>query len=148
MESGMVEFQKRGMVERDLLGTWWVPKFSERQYESDSSTARTRKHRSPERNGNVPETDQITETETETETPPPLAGPPRKRGTRIPDEFPVDADMRQWVESECPKVDWRFETGAFVDHWKSTSRANAVKLDWVRAWRNWMREAQRRTRGR
>ncbi len=69
VESGMVEFQRRGMVELDLLGCWSVPKFGERQYESDNSTVRTRKHRSREPDGNVPwnvsGTDQKTETETE-----------------------------------------------------------------------------------
>lgn len=62
----------------------------------------------------------------------------RKRGTRIPDEFVVDDEMREWVERRCPRTNWRHHTERFVNHWKSESRASAVKLDWVKAWRNWM----------
>ncbi len=72
---------------------------------------------------------------------------PRKRGTRIPDEFEVTAEMQAWVEQDCPAVNWRFESAAFVDWAKSATGAKAVKVDWVRAWRNWMREQQRRSKG-
>ncbi len=67
---------KLGLVV-DEDGTWVVPKFAERQYESDNVTARTAKHRSKERNGNDVGTFQprsqehvrnTPETETETET--------------------------------------------------------------------------------
>lgn len=70
VDGAMVEFMKRGMVEQDLLGVWNVPRFLERQYESDSSTTRTRKHRSPEHDGNVPRTPEGTHQRTETETEP------------------------------------------------------------------------------
>lgn len=141
-----------GMIRWDaMVGTWYVPAWHDRQYETDDTTQRTRKHRSNEDGRNVPTssvgTSPETEAETDTETPPPSVGPP-KRGTRIPDEFEVTADMQDWVAANCPHVNWSFESGAFVDHWKSSSRPNAVKRDWVRAWRNWMREAQRRTGGR
>ena len=62
----------------------------------------------------------------------------RKRGTRIPDEFVVTDEMREWVERRCPRTNWRHHTERFVNHWKAESRANAVKLDWNKAWRNWM----------
>ncbi len=92
VDAGMTELQKRGCVERDILGCWTVPKFQERQYESDNSTKRTRKHRSGNGDGNVPGTDQKTETETE-----PLSG-----DASAPD--PLVGDI----------------VGAFVDDWRVT----------------------------
>lgn len=66
-----------------------------------------------------------------------------KRGTRIPEHFPVDADMVEWARSECPLVDGKYETAQFCDYWASKTGANAVKLDWNRTWKTWMRKAQR-----
>ena len=33
------------------------------------------------------------------------------------------------------------ETDKFIDHFRSASGANARKVDWPAAWRNWMRRA-------
>lgn len=44
--AGLAEFEKRHMVAEDTeRGCWVVIHFGDRQYESDTSTARTRKHR-------------------------------------------------------------------------------------------------------
>lgn len=64
------------------------------------------------------------------------------RGTRIPDEFLVTADMQAWVETRCATVNWRQQTERFVNYWKSKSGRDAVKLDWERTWRNWMLKEQ------
>lgn len=66
-----------------------------------------------------------------------------KRGTRIPEPFPVDADMVEWAHSECPLVDGKYETAQFCDYWAAKTGTNAVKLDWSRTWKTWMRKAQR-----
>lgn len=43
----MPVFATKGMIERDHeLDAWWVPKFNTRQYESDNSTERVKRHRS------------------------------------------------------------------------------------------------------
>lgn len=65
------------------------------------------------------------------------------RGTRIPDEFTVSDEMVVWVQAECPSVNWRVETEAFVDWAKSCTSRAAIKTDWGRAWKNWMRRAQK-----
>jgi len=36
------------------------------------------------------------------------------------------------------------ETDKFRDHWHAASGRNATKLDWDRAWRNWLRNAAER----
>ena len=62
-------FEKSGMIERDAnLGCWQVVNFAERQYESDTSTVRTRKHRSMKQARNVSTAHDGTAPETETES--------------------------------------------------------------------------------
>lgn len=66
---------------------------------------------------------------------------PRKRGTRIPDDFTVTPEMTKWAQQHVPQLAGKRETEKFVDHWHAASGQNAVKRDWVAAWRNWMRNA-------
>ncbi len=68
---------------------------------------------------------------------------PRKRGTRIPEPFLLTAEMRRWGADEVPGLDLDQHTREFVDHWRAASGQNAVKVDWVATWRNWMRKAHR-----
>jgi hypothetical protein len=67
-----------------------------------------------------------------------------KRGTRIPDNFTVTEEMRAWAREHVPYLAGAGETEKFVDYWRSRAGAAAVKLDWVAAWRNWMRNAAER----
>lgn len=62
----------------------------------------------------------------------------RTRGTRIPEEFIVTPEMIEWVELECPRLNWRTHTQRFVNYWKATPGQKGVKLDWERTWQNWM----------
>ncbi len=65
---------------------------------------------------------------------------PQQRGTRIPDDFSVpDHDVAWAIEYEGFDIETlRRETDNFVDYWQSASQ-RAVKCDWVKAWRVWMR---------
>jgi hypothetical protein len=76
---------------------------------------------------------------------PSLPRPDRKLGTRLPDDFPVTADMREWFASNCPHVDGRREHAKFGDYWRSKPGKEGRKLDWVMTWRNWMRTAEERS---
>lgn len=86
-------------------------------------------------------------------TPEPLfPGPPtslpaqrdRRQGTRMPDPFPVTAEMVTWVREKCPHVDGKRETERFEDHWRGKPGKEGRKVDWVATWRNWMRTAEDR----
>jgi hypothetical protein len=65
------------------------------------------------------------------------------RGSRIPDDFAVAAEMVQWARENTPDVDGREETQAFMDYWRAKPGKDGVKTDWVATWRNWMRKAQK-----
>jgi len=121
--TGMNELEDRGMVERDELGRWVVPRFRDRQYESDTSTERTRRHRSRERGRNVPTsadgTDFGTAPETETESP------------------PSGGDARAPFEAEFEEV-WYFwprkldKAGALVQY-QARRRAGRTQAELMRA---------------
>ena len=74
---------------------------------------------------------------------------PKRRGTRIPDDFAVTSEMAAWAAQNVPLVDTASETDRFRDYWAGVSGQRGTKLDWVATWRNWMRRADDdRTRGR
>lgn len=75
------------------------------------------------------------------------AKPKNKRGTRIPEDFRVTPEMVTWARNRCPQVDGRTQTEKFINHWTSASGRTAVKLDWNRAWMNWMLTDAERTGG-
>lgn len=67
--------------------------------------------------------------------------PRQKRGSRLPEDFTVDGDMREWARGNCPDLDIARETQKFKNYWASCSGSKAVKLDWKATWRNWMLNA-------
>jgi hypothetical protein len=66
---------------------------------------------------------------------------PRKRGTRIPDDFTVTTEMVTWARERVPGVDGKTETEKFVNFWRAKTGKDATKLDWPATWRNWMLNA-------
>lgn len=67
---------------------------------------------------------------------------PRKRATRIPDDFTVTPEMRHWATSKTPDVDLGTETEKFINYWTAKSGKDATKLDWAATWRNWVLNAK------
>ena len=83
--------------------------------------------------------------------PEPAAEPPvvpRKRGTRIPEDFNtkkwITQDLAAWARTRAPHVDHRLETEKFVNYWEAKAGKDATKLDWVKTWQNWMLTAEER----
>lgn len=68
-----------------------------------------------------------------------------KRGTRIPEDFTVSAEMVAWAREKTPTVDGRRETEKFINYWQAASGQKAVKRDWPATWRNWMLTAAERS---
>ena len=69
----------------------------------------------------------------------------RRRGTRIAADFTVTPDMVAWARERVAHVDGRTETEKFTNHFRSKAGRDAVKLDWVLTWKNWMLTAAERT---
>lgn len=63
--------------------------------------------------------------------------------TLIPPGFSVTEEMKLWAmkpENGFTVHEVATETPAFVDHWAANG---GKKLDWVAAWRNWMRNSRK-----
>lgn len=69
---------------------------------------------------------------------------PRKRGTRIPDDFTITDDMRTWAAENVPTLNLAQATVEFLDYWRGVPGAKGTKLDWPATWRNRMREIHQR----
>lgn len=68
-------------------------------------------------------------------------GRPRKRGTRLPDDWqPGEAEVRY---ARDHGLDPGRVAEKFKNHWRSAAGKGAVKLDWSATWRNWcLRDAE------
>jgi len=75
----------------------------------------------------------------------PLEEPSEKKstkGSRISPEWWPSEALLEWAAKEIPLIDALGETPNFVDWWVSAAGAKAVKLDWDRTWKVWMRKQQ------
>lgn len=124
--------------------------WSKRQKRSDDVTPRVNKHRASNDFETLQETPDETLQETlprvrvenrgeqnrEEESPPtPLRG---KRGVRLPDEFPISDEMRQWAATETPGLDIEYHHKQFCRYWWGESGQHATKANWVSTWEKWM----------
>ena len=64
------------------------------------------------------------------------------RGTRVPDSFSINKEMRDWASTEVPLVDIDKKLPEFIDYWTGVAGAKGVKRDWLSTWRNGMRKQQ------
>lgn len=63
---------------------------------------------------------------------------PKDRGTRLPNDFVIPKDWRDWVKTahglQDGQIDW-LATG-FVRYWTGPDARNPMKKDWLRTWQN------------
>lgn len=64
---------------------------------------------------------------------------PKKQSTRVPDPFPVTAELIAWADREIPGFNWKKESAKFLDYWRGVPGVKGRKEDWPATWRNWMR---------
>ncbi|WP_429046754.1 helix-turn-helix domain-containing protein [Aeromonas veronii] len=66
-----------------------------------------------------------------------------RRGTRLPNDWGLPAEWGRWAmqETGLPKERVLLEAATFADYWQALPGAKAVKLDWEKTWRNWIRRA-------
>jgi hypothetical protein len=69
----------------------------------------------------------------------PSASSPTKRGTRLPSDFVITDEMKDWAVKKGMTGSYvlpRHEQ--FMNHWPAQAGKAGVKLDWVLTWKNWM----------
>lgn len=76
--------------------------------------------------------------------PMPIVKPKRLRsqGSRLPDDFELPEDWRQWAKVNCFASDAQIDTEAanFADYWIAKP-SQATSLDWKRTWQKWARKS-------
>lgn len=66
------------------------------------------------------------------------------RGTRIPPDFSIDDEDREFAAAlGIPPDAVDAETPRFIDYWSSVAGAKGVKLNWKATWRNRMRDVKK-----
>ena len=66
---------------------------------------------------------------------------PKKRGTRLADDWFLPKTWGEWAVSEGYQIDAiRTEADNFKDYWRARAGPTATKLDWEATWRIWMRK--------
>lgn len=153
------ELERSGLLEKGRICKW-----DQRQFVSDSSTQRSRKHRATlqQQHATPPETDTETYTETEKKkekeearekilaTPEPEILPASKsrkpksetnRGTSwppdavVPDDWLAEAEAVLELASKSRDV--RVEALKFANYWAARAGEGGTKKDWKRTWLNW-----------
>lgn len=72
-----------------------------------------------------------------------LASETPRRGTRLPNDWGLPGEWGRWAiqETGLPRERILMEAATFADYWQALPGAKAVKLDWEKTWRNWIRRA-------
>jgi uncharacterized protein YdaU (DUF1376 family) len=62
-------------------------------------------------------------------------------GRRLPDDWDVSKELGEWAMKEegMERAEVIREADRFIDYWKAETGKHAVKLDWDRAFKNWIR---------
>lgn len=68
------------------------------------------------------------------------------QGSRLPDEFCLNSELREWAALNAPHVDLNLAMAEFCDYWRAVPGTRGRKLDWAATWRNRMREMEGRAR--
>lgn len=66
-----------------------------------------------------------------------------RRGTRLPNDWMLPGEWGRWAIQETGLSRERIlmEAATFADYWQALPGAKAIKLDWEKTWRNWIRRA-------
>lgn len=76
---------------------------------------------------------------------PPAPRADSSRGSRLPTDWVLPDDWRDWTTIEFPQIHANNESLKFRDYWLAKSGADGRKADWFATWRNWIRRAAERT---
>jgi hypothetical protein len=125
-----------------------VANFRERQRESRN--APVMRSNTSEADAEAPTTEKQTKTESPQQELIPAERPARRkakplkqatsaRGTRLPNPYPLTAEMAQVAVAEG--VNAHREHQRFCNYWWAAPGQKGVKLDWLATWRNWCMKA-------
>lgn len=140
---------KQALINKNLIDkNNNITNWNKRQYISDTSNERVKKHRlNKKKQGcNVTVTPSDTDTDTDTENIIPLNPPRDKKGCKfdfeihVTDEWYYEAKrISEEKGQRLSDKQIKFVMEQFADYWNGVSGAKANKKDWIATWRNWVR---------
>jgi uncharacterized protein YdaU (DUF1376 family) len=69
--------------------------------------------------------------------------PKKERGSRLSDDWVLPKEWGEWAVAQgWSETAIRLEADKFRDFWISKAGKDAVKLDWLATWRNWVRNSK------
>jgi hypothetical protein len=70
---------------------------------------------------------------------------PKSRGTRLPNDWTLPDEWRQWAKERRGWSDKNIseEAEIFANYWQAKSGAGALHTDWFKTWRNWVLRSHR-----
>jgi uncharacterized protein YdaU (DUF1376 family) len=60
------------------------------------------------------------------------------RGTRLPEDWQMPEDYREYCSVKRPDLDPELIAETFKNFWTAKAGKDAIKLDWGATWRNWV----------
>jgi len=140
----------------------WQPTKEQVRAEREATRVRVAKWREEQRNAVTPTVTNGVSTDAPTRPDPTrpepvlptevpgLCSPTEKtqRGKRLPADWQPTPELVAFVTAECPNVDGRSETASFCDYWHAKAGRDALRVDWSLTYQKWMRDEQKRSRGR
>jgi len=132
-------FISKNLIDKDNNITAW----NKRQYISDSSAERVKKHREKKKQEcNVTVTPPDTDTDTDTEKSKPNLKVEKKTATasRLPHDWMPSLDDALFCSQERPDLKIDSVADRFRDYWTALAGKDACKVDWHATWRNWVRK--------
>lgn len=61
------------------------------------------------------------------------------RASRLPTDWVLPDDWRQWARAERSDLDLDRAAASFADYWHGKAGKDGRKADWLATWRNWVR---------
>jgi len=61
------------------------------------------------------------------------------RASRLPTDWVLPDDWRQWARAERSDLDLDRAAASFADYWHGKAGKDGRKADWAATWRNWVR---------
>jgi len=62
-----------------------------------------------------------------------------QRASRLPTDWVLPDDWRQWARAERSDLDLDRAAASFADYWHGKAGKDGRKADWAATWRNWVR---------
>jgi hypothetical protein len=146
----------------ETSGGWQFHQWQERQrtkeqVETDRAATRERQKRWRDRKRDTSVTNAVSNAVTDGVTNAAQARPghieepkgsssrPRKRGTRLPDDWHPTDETRNWTLQRIDQTTATLELEKFRNYWTAKSSRDATKLDWDATWRNWVLNSNTRS---